>query len=305
MKIYDNLSELKNLKGSVVTIGNFDGLHIGHQSLIDKSNEIARKKDLTSVLLTFRNHPLNFIMNKDLKKLMSLKRKYEVSKNFGIDKFVSIDFTEEICNLDPMNFVKKIIVEAFNGKEVVVGHDFRFGKARKGDIKLLREYSKEFEFNLHIIDPVIMDEKRISSTLIRELLDCGNVKKASKFLGRDYEIFGKVVHGKKLGRKLGYPTLNLEVDNEILIPKSGVYYTNAKINGKMYKSATNIGFNPTIEGDKFSIETFVLDFNEEIYDEQIYLYFKDRLRDEKKFNSLEELKKQMNEDIIKVKKKLL
>ncbi|WXR61749.1 bifunctional riboflavin kinase/FAD synthetase [Peptostreptococcaceae bacterium AGR-M142] len=305
MKIYDNLSELKELKGSVVTIGNFDGLHIGHQSLIDKSNEIARKKNLTSVLLTFRNHPLNFIMNKDLKRLMTVERKYEVSKYFGIDKFVSIDFTQEICNLNPINFVKKIIIEAFNGKEVVVGHDFRFGKARKGDITLLRKYSKEFGFNLHVIDPVIMDEKRISSTLIRELLDCGHVKKASKFLGRDYEIVGKVVHGKKLGRKLGYPTLNLEVDKEILIPKSGVYYTNAKINDKIFKSATNIGFNPTIEGDKFSIETFVLDFDEEIYGEQIYLYFKDRLRDEKKFDSLEELKKQMDEDIRKVQKNLL
>lgn len=305
MKIYDNLSELKELKGSVVTIGNFDGLHIGHQSLIDKSNEIARKKNLTSVLLTFRNHPLNFIMNKDLKRLMTVERKYEVSKYFGIDKFVSIDFTQEICNLNPINFVKKIIIEAFNGKEVVVGHDFRFGKARKGDITLLRKYSKEFGFNLHVIDPVIMDEKRISSTLIRELLDCGHVKKASKFLGRDYEIVGKVVHGKKLGRKLGYPTLNLEVDKEILIPKSGVYYTNAKINDKIFKSATNIGFNPTIEGDKFSIETFVLDFDEEIYGEQIYLYFKDRLRDEKKFDSLEELKNQMDEDIRKVQKNLL
>lgn len=298
MEIIKDLNDLDISGNSVVTIGNFDGLHRGHQGLINRTINLSSQKHLTSVILTFVNHPLNFIMKKEVKNIMTENQKYQHAKEFGINKFLSIKFDDYICNLSPESFVKEIIAERLKAKEVVVGHDFRFAKNRMGNVDTLRELAPKYGYNVTEVNPITINKYRVSSTLIRKLISSGNVKEAATYLGRKHEITGKVIHGRKNGRNMGFPTANIEFEPNIIMPKAGVYCTQVLYRGKIYKGATNIGYNPTIKDDnQFSVETHILDFDKIIYGEEITVYFIDRVRDEKKFESVDTLVTQMKKDV--------
>ncbi|SHG93760.1 bifunctional riboflavin kinase/FAD synthetase [Tepidibacter thalassicus] len=303
MKIVNNLNEINLKNDTVVTIGNFDGVHIGHQNIIDKTKLIAKEKNLKSVLFTFSNHPINFFTDNSLKNLMTVEDKYNFIKNMGIDIVLLIPFNESIIKLTPDEYVKEILIKRLKAKELVVGHDFKFGKNRGGDINFLKKIGQIYNFNVNVVRPVKIENIRVSSTFIRTLLEKGNVGKVKKFLGRYYNINGVVIHGKKLGRKLGFPTINLKLNENILIPKTGVYYTKVKIKDNFYDGATNIGYSPTIKNKNFSIETHIINYNGDLYKKKVSVYFIERIRDEQKFLSLEELKNQMKNDIEWIKRK--
>ena len=301
MEIYNDIQDINLNEDSVVTIGNFDGVHLGHQRLIEKATDIEKEKGYKSLLLTFENHPCGFLNKHNIRLIMTRSDKHQVVSDMGIKVFVSLTFDEYISSLEPEEFVSEILIKKLHAKEVVVGYDFRFGKDRKGDINQFSHMAEQYGFKLNIIDPVELENEKISSSLIRKKISTGDVKGASELLGRPYYVSGKVVHGKRFGRTIGFPTLNLEIDENILLPKPGVYYTNVEIEGRTYKAATNIGFNPTVNGDRLSLESHVIDYSNDVYGKSVKIVFLSRLRDEVKFSSIEGLKNQLKQDVEKIK----
>ena len=279
-----------------VALGSFDGLHKGHLTLIHKCIELAKENECKSMVFTFKNHPRTIINPKsELKYLMDNENKLNILKKEGIDKVVLTEFNEELMKLSPEGFIKKLCSD-YNIKGIVVGFNYRFGHKNLGDIELLRELSSKYKYEVLVMKPMMFNESVISSTRIRQSLSEGDICESNKMLTRPYAISGIVEHGRQLGRTIGFPTANLKYENNKIIPKNGVYYTNVKWKNNIYKGITNIGSNPTVNGQKLTVETFILDFNEDIYNEQITIYFIERIRDEEKFNSIDELKNQIKKD---------
>lgn len=297
MDIINDLHKIKINKFTAVTIGNFDGIHLGHQDIINKTISIAKEKKLKSVVFSFSNHPVNYFTKNKLKNIMTLEEKYSYILKFGIDIFINIPFDENIIRFTPQDYVNYILINKLNAKEIIVGHDFKFGNSRCGNAQTLLEFGKENDFNVTVVNPVKIDNTRVSSTLIRNLIQDGKVDTVKDFLGREYGLKGEVIHGKKIGRKLGFPTVNMRVNEEILIPKIGVYQSIVKIKDKYYDGATNIGYNPTINDSVFSIETHIIDFSGNLYNKNIEIFFVRRLRNEIKFNNLDELKRRLSMDV--------
>lgn len=292
------INDIKKIdEKTIITIGNFDGLHKGHQELIKRSVCYAKNNNLKSVVFTFSNHPINFFKPNSIKNILTNKEKNIILKSFGVDTVINIVFNEEMTKISAYDFVKKILVEKLNVKKIVIGHDFSFGKNKEGNSNTLINLSKEFDFEVEVINEIKISEKRISSTYIRELIINGYVDKIRNYLGRNYSLSGKVIHARKIGRTIGFPTANMEIDENMLIPKNGIYATKVFINDRKFIGATNIGFNPTVNGKKLSVETNILDFDEDIYGEIIKIEFLERIRDEKKFNGIDELKNQLRKDV--------
>ncbi len=307
MNVINNLKNVNIIENTVVTIGNFDGVHVGHQNIINKTISIGKEKHLKSILFTFSNHPVNFFRSEGIKNLMALEEKYKIIESMGIETIIPIPFDQFIISFSPQEYVKEILIDKLHVKEVVVGHDFRFGKDREGDANVLKEFGEKYGFKVNIVSPITIDHIRVSSSFIRRLLEEGDIKKASEFLGRCYTIKGVVIHGRKIGRKLlGFPTINIHIKKDILTPKTGVYYTKVKIKDRLYHGATNIGYNPTVENTYLSIETHIIDFDGDLYEEEVEIYFIERIRNEMKFSSIEELKNQMKRDMeyIKIQKNI-
>lgn len=280
-----------------IALGSFDGLHLGHMKLIDKAIDLAKKNDGKSMVFTFNNHPLS-IINKEImpKLLMDKDTKIKVLKNKGIDILSLVTFDKKFMNLSPEKFILNI-VENYNAKGVVVGFNYRFGYKNLGDVELLKELSQKYDFELFIVKPVKYKKEVVSSSHIRHVIaDAGDMEKANAMLTRPFSLSGAVVRGRQIGRSIGFPTINLDYNKEFIIPRGGVYFTIVEYKGNYFKGVTNVGYNPTVENDKLSIETHILEFNNDIYDEEIRLYFIDRIRDEKKFNSLEELSLRIKKD---------
>ncbi|MCH1960810.1 MULTISPECIES: bifunctional riboflavin kinase/FAD synthetase [Romboutsia] len=296
MDIIKSIDKIQNINKSVVTIGNFDGLHKGHQVLVKKAVEYGFKNNIKSVVFTFDNHPANYFIKNSIKNIISNKEKEQRIKDMGIDLIISIPFDEYMTKISPREFVKDILIDKLGVKKIIVGYDFTFAKNKEGNVNLLKELCSEYNFELEIVNPIKIDNIRVSSTYIRNLIKDGQVSKVKKYLGHNYEIKGEVIHAKKLGRTIGFPTANIQGDKNMIIPKNGIYATKVYIDGNTYYGATNIGFNPTVNGDKLSIETNILDFNEDIYGKIIKVEFLERIRDERKFSSLEELKQQLKKD---------
>lgn len=296
MDTITSIEKIEAIKESVVTIGNFDGLHRGHQVLIKKTKEYAKVNNITSVIFTFKNHPVNYFRPGFLKNIITNEEKEIMLKSMGIDFIINIEFDEYIAKISARKFVKEILLDKLKAKKIIVGHDFTFARNKEGDIKLLQELSKEYGFYLEIVNPIKIDNVRISSTYIRKLINDGNIEDVYKYLGRNYKLSGIVIHAKKLGRTIGFPTANISIDEDMIIPKLGIYATKVYVDEEIYFGATNIGYNPTVNGDKLSIETNILDFDEDIYGKVITIEFIERIRDEKKFNGIEELKKQLKKD---------
>lgn len=290
------INEISNIEKSVVTIGNFDGPHKGHQVLIKKTIEYAKLNNLKSVVFTFENHPANYFAPNAVKNIVTNKEKIKRLKDLGIDYVINISFDEYMTKISAYDFVKEILVSKLNAKKIIVGYDFNFAKNKEGNTTVLKNLSSEFGFELEVVKPIKIKGQRVSSTLIRDLILKGRVCEVCDYLGYSYELSGKVIHSKKLGRTIGFPTANIDINEELIIPKGGIYVTKVYLDNEVYYGATNIGYNPTVNGQKLSIETNILEFNKDIYGEIIKIEFIERIRDEKKFSSIEELKNQLAKD---------
>lgn len=293
--INDKLEE-KISKDVYVALGSFDGVHKGHLLLIDEIVDLAKKNNGESMVYTFKNHPLSVIdKDKTPKIILDNKSKEEVLESLGVDILCLKEFDESLMRLTPEVFIENLI-KKFNIKGIVVGFNYRFGYENKGDLELLKELSEKFNFKLYVKKAYRVENEIVSSTKIRELITLGKIKKANEMLGREYVLRGEVVGGRRLGRTIGFPTANLKPLDNMLIPKIGVYYTNVEVQGKIYKGITSVGNNPTVNGKNTTIETYILDFNSDIYGKTIKVYFIDEIRNEKKFSGLDELKAQLEKD---------
>ena len=303
MEIINLLNYKETRFNTAIALGNFDGIHVGHQELIKTMMAKAKDLGLKSSLLLFESHTKATIDSNKPKMITTNEQKFKIAEELGVDIVYIVKFDDKIMRLSAEEFIKDIIIEKMNGKLVVVGFDYRFGYEASGDSDYLVELGKKYEIGVEVLSPIYDDNKIISSTTIRELIAGGNMLKVKEVLGRPYSIVGQVIHGKNRGNKLGFPTANIESNNNYVTPKEGVYATNAIVNGERYLSATNIGYNPTFNEGILKIETYILDFNESIYGEIIEIEFIEFLRSDMKFNNTEDLVKQMKSDIDIVKQR--
>ena len=302
MKIIDRLEDITQpFKNAVITIGNFDGVHIGHQALFHEVIEKADSIDGTSIAMTFDPHPARVLQKNNNPPLITLhEQKIELIERTGIEILICIPFTNQFASLSAEDFIKSLLIDKIGMKAVVVGGDYTFGKNREGNLSVLKSFAPHLGYEVIVADWIkaarnISD--RISSTKIRELVMAGNLEPASKMLGRPYQIRGRVVRGRDRGGKLlGIPTANINLQDE-LCPKTGIYAVTVEHNNRIYKGVANIGYSPTFDDNEFTVEVHLLDFAENIYDEKIRVNFIERIRDEKKFADISELKEQINQDI--------
>jgi len=283
-------------KKTYIVLGNFDGIHLGHRKLIDKACALADENDALSMVYTFKDHPLKLIdMINSPQLLMDNERRIQVFESLGVDAVKFQDFDEIIMKMDPEDFIKKL-VQQYKPKGIVVGFNFRFGYKNSGDVNLIKKLERKYNYKLYVINAVKIGNTIVSSSLIRGFIKDGNLQSANIFLGSVFSIYGKVIHGKEIGRKLDFPTANLDY-SDYIIPGSGVYYTNVLYKSALYKGITNIGYNPTISaGNPIRIETHILDFNKDVYDDYIRIFFVKKTRGEIKFDSLDGLKNQLKSD---------
>lgn len=299
MKVYTNIDDFKGVKNPIVTTGTFDGVHLGHQKIITRLKDVARDEKGETVLLTFSPHPrmVLFPDDNELKLLNTLPEKTVLLEKYGIDHLIIYPFTKEFSRLTSIEFVRNILVNSIQTKKLVIGYNHHFGRNREGSFEHLKEYGPLYGFEVEEIPAKDIDHIQISSTKIRNALLIGDVKTATAYLGHSYTLTGTVVSGKQLGRTIGYPTANLHIaDHYKLIPGDGVYAVKIKHNDTIYGGMLNIGNNPTIEGKGKSVEVNIFDFDKSIYGDEATIYFIERLRDEVKFNNLEELKEQLAKD---------
>ena len=282
-------------KGRVITIGTFDGVHIGHQKILNRLVKISKKKDLEPTVLTFFPHP-RMVLQKDanIKLINTIEEKAEIMKSFGISNLVVKEFTKAFSRLTALDFVRDILVNELNIKHIIVGYDHRFGRNRTANIEDLKSFGDMFDFTVEEITAQDINDVTVSSTKIRNALLEGDIKTANSYLGYNFMITGTVVSGKGLGKTLNYPTANIKIIVDYkLIPKQGVYVVKSEINNKPVFGMMNIGMNPTVEGTKQSVEVHFFNFDYTIYDQTLKVELLYRIRDEQKFESLETLKKQL------------
>ncbi len=298
MKIFYSLSEVNKDINTILTLGTFDGIHLGHQKIIEQVIKNAIEKKSRSFLITFDPHP-RIVLSKDkIKLLTSFKEKIEIIKSLGVENLLVIRFTDTFSQLSSEDFVEKYIVGSIGVKEIIIGHDHHFGKGRGGDQQTLSEMGKEFNFNVSIVEPINQNGIIVSSTKIRNYLAKGDVKVANSLLNRLYSFSGVVIYGDQRGRLLGFPTANIELDDkDKLLPFLGIYAVEFLIDNKKYFGVMSIGKRPTFYDEgKITTEVHILDFNADIYNKYVTVNIVERIRGEEKFNSAEELIKQMHKD---------
>jgi len=281
-------------------IGNFDGVHLGHQEIIDLINNIAQKKSAKSCIITFDPHPQKVLTGKDVSLIVPVNEKLSLLESAGVDCAVSLKFTNELSRLSAEEFVQDVLIKTLRIKDIVVGPDFMFGKNRSGNAEILKEMGKKYGFETHVINPRKLSDEVISSSMIRRTIALGDILKLNNLLGYNYFLKGIIVEGEKRGREIGFPTTNIDTQWELL-PKPGVYATISLLGGSRYKSITNIGFRPTFGKNKLLIETHLFDFSDSVYGKELKVEFFQRLRDEKKFESVEDLVEQIKLDVEEVK----
>lgn len=297
MHIFQNLKDYHSSKPLALSLGMFDGVHLGHQSILKKLNAIATSQDLESGILTFWPHPrLVFNPEFDLKLLNNYEEKVHQLEKNGVQNLFLQNFDADFRNLSGEEFVKQILVEKLNVKYLIIGYDHTFGKDKSGDFNLLKKMSQDFGFEVQQLEAIQLEHTNISSTKIRNALQNGEIVKANEMLGYSYPISGKVIHGKKIGRTIGFPTANLEINNHKLLPKKGAYIVDVEIAGNLHNGMASIGTNPTVDGTEVTLEVYILDFNEDLYDQNITLYFREFLHNEIKFSTLENLVERLKED---------
>lgn len=300
MILYRAIDEISApLCKAVVTIGNFDGVHLGHREIFRRLKSAARQLGGVSVVVTFHPHPLHVLdPSGRLTLINTLDEKITLIEASGVDYLIVIPFTREFASIAAEDFVENILVGRIGMKKIIIGYDYAFGRGRTGNSGMLAALGKELLFDVEELSPIITGDTVFSSSLIRRIIREGNVSEAVRFLGRHFSLAGRVVHGAHRGKELGFPTANIFTDKE-LIPADGVYAVKVKIEDGLYNAACNIGRNPTFGSAPITIEVFVFDFAGDLYDSEIRIYFIERIREEKKFASVEELKKSIADDVAK------
>lgn len=286
-----------SLPGSVVTLGNFDGVHVGHQALLRSAIADARAGNVPAVVFTFDPHPLRFLAPARAPKLLlSTDDKMQLFESAGVDLTILQPFNEEFANLEAEAFVQTVLLKQLQLKKIWAGRDLRFGRARRGTVDVLGAWGRQFGFDVGTVDPVLIGNERVSSSRIRQLIDAGRVDEAKPLLGRHHFVSGKVVRGQRRGREIGFPTANIESHTEVL-PVDGIYATFVEVAGQRWASASSIGRNPTFGDGPRTVEAFIFDFNRDIYGQEVKLFFVKRLRGEEKFPSVAALIRQIERDV--------
>jgi riboflavin kinase/FMN adenylyltransferase len=299
VKVYRGIDEFENVENAVVTTGTFDGVHVGHRKILNRLGQVAENVNGESVLLTFYPHPRSVLQpESQIKMLNTLDEKIDLLEKAGIDNLIIHPFTKEFSRTSSVEFVRDILVNKIGTKKLVIGYDHHFGRNREGSFEHLKEFGPMYGFDVEEISALDIDEVNVSSTKIRKALEEGDVQTANTFLSYSYPLMGKVIRGEKLGRSIGYPTANIDIEESIkLIPANGVYAVKVKVEGEQFSGMLNIGVRPTVsQSQKKSVEVNIFDFDRDIYDEEITVEFIQRIRNEKKFNSGEELAEQLKQD---------
>lgn len=302
MKIIRGVHNIKKQKNPpILTIGNFDGVHLGHQALFKKVHKRAKEINCDSVVFTFEPHPLKILAPEKCSLfLTTFSQKLMHMEKIGIDIVICADFTPNFAAQNQREFVKNILLETMNVKEIVVGYDFSFGHGREGSIGSLCEMGKEFGFTVDVLSPFEINGEIVSSSLIRDLISNGYVHKAACYLGRPYSLDGKVIKGFKKGSDMGFPTANIDAQENIF-PHTGVYAAKIFVHKKTFYGVVNVGYNPTFKRDRLSVEAHIFDFAENLYNEIVTISFIDKIRDEVTFSSTEKLKTRIQMDTIAAK----
>ncbi|WP_183352818.1 bifunctional riboflavin kinase/FAD synthetase [Geomonas silvestris] len=298
MIIYQSIAEVRGkLRHPVATIGNFDGVHLGHREIFKRVRELAKKAGGVSVVVTFAPHPLQVLApERGVKLITSPREKAALIEASGIDYLLEIPFDAAFAALSAGEFVERVLVGTLGIEHLVIGYDYAFGKGREGDVTLLRELGGRFGYTVELLPAVANGDTVYSSTKVRELVTRGDVKGVVEVLGRHYFISGTVVHGQHRGRGLGFPTANLETDDDLL-PEVGVYAVKVRIGTELYDGACNIGSNPTFQNERVTLEVFLFNFDGDLYGKEVSVFFLDRLRGERRFPSLDELKAAIAADV--------
>ena len=302
VRIYHNIEEFQKVKNAVVTTGTFDGVHIGHLKIIDRLRQIADDVNGETVLLTFFPHPrMVLFSDNDLKLICTKNEKIALLEKAGVDHLIIHPFSREFSRLSSVEFVRDILVNKIGTNLLVIGYNHHFGRNREGSFEHLKEYGPLYGFQVEEICAQDVDEVLVSSTKIRKALDAGHIKTARAYLTHDFSLTGIVVKGDHLGRQIGFPTANIKVvDSHKLVPANGVYAVRVLVRDKECKGMLNIGVRPTIDGIEKTIEVHIIDFNEDVYGEELTILFDDWIREEQKFEGLDALKAQLEKDKIVV-----
>lgn len=303
MKVYNSVKEIKDIRETAVALGNFDGVHMGHRKLIQRAVDVAKEKGIKSAVFTFSNHPRNLIAGRNIvQNIITNEEKERIIEEMGVDYLFNIEFTWDICNMKPELFVEELLCGSFRMKYAICGFNYRFGSRAEGTPDLLSEMGKELGFELEMFNPVIVDGNIVSSTFIRGLIETGQVERCKKFMGERYSISGDVVVGNKIGRTIGFPTVNQIIDEGMITPSNGVYVTDCIFDGESHPSITNVGVKPTIGDYKKNVETHIFDFSGDLYGKYITVEFIKKMRDEVKFADVEELRRQIDSDCRRARK---
>lgn len=301
MEVLHGCSKLDSSKKRFLALGTFDGVHLGHQKIIRNMVTDARAVGGESVVVTFSNHP-RLILKPEvpLKLLTSNLIKTKLIEALGVDLLVFLEFNRRLADMEPFVFVRDVLVSCFKPSKVYVGYNYTFGNNGAGSPESLKKFGEELGFSVKVMDPICIDEQPINSTFIRRLTAAGDIEGVYKYLGRWPIFHGKVIHGKGLGSKLGYPTANLMIDEEIQLPMPGVYFGKAQVENDFYDAVANIGTSPTIGKVGMRFEVHLLQYRGNLYCKELTFYLKQRIRDEKKFSGVEDLAKQIEKDIARV-----
>lgn len=300
LKIFDSIADFTPVGKTILTLGTFDGVHVGHRKIIDRLLQISASENCQSVILTFFPHPRMVLQSdSDIKLLNTIEEKAQLLESAGLENLVIHPFDKAFSRMTAEEFVSSILIDKFNIRKIIIGHDHRFGRNRTATIDDLVEFGQQYGFEVEQLSAREIDEVSVSSTKVRDALGRGDMKLANQYLGYEYFLTGKVVEGKKLGRTLGYPTANLQIGESYkLIPKTGVYVVKSTIDGQTVFGMMNIGTNPTVNGGKLSIEVNFFDFSGDLYGSDLVVAILHRLRDEVKFPSVEALREQLGNDRI-------
>ena len=296
--IRENLKDYNSTKPSVITIGTFDGVHIGHKKIINQLTSISSKNNLISILLSFFPHPKMVLQNdKELKLINTIQEKEGLLNSLNLDYLIIKEFTKEFSRLSALEFVRDILVNKLNAKHIIIGYDHHFGRNRTANIEQLKEFGELYDFKVTEILAQDIDDIAISSTKIRKALINGEIRLANKFLGYNFFFSGDVIHGNNIGKTISFPTANIKIDAPYkLVPKNGVYIVKTIIDNQITFGMMNIGYNPTFNGKQKSIEIHFINFNKNIYHKNLTIEMISRIRNEIKFNTVENLKKQLEQD---------
>ena len=300
MKIVNDSDSLKALNGQRLgmAIGNFDGFHLGHQKIVKTMLEYCKNRSMLLMVMTFVPHPRVTLKKAKQFLINSYRNRRKIMQESGLDILYELDFTDRFSNLSPEEFLNKYVLKEYNIRLFFLGHDFSFGKDKMGGRDLIEKHCRKNDVSIEFLDVFKREEEKVSSSRIRDLLRQGNIVKANELLGRRFLLEGTVTHGFGRGQSMELPTANLALESDLLIPERGVYSTKVVHRGRLYRSLTNIGINPTFQNsEEMTVETHILDFEENIYGEEIEVLFMERMRGERKFQSIEELKNQIKCDI--------